>query len=97
MSMTFRFATDSPTLVSVNVSCSFVSINFNNGQLTTVLDSLRQRQSTHICQKRGLHLDPQLFLDKSPIQVVEETKYWVLYLTGNYLLYPILNKLKRRV
>ena len=21
----------------------------------------------HICQKRGLHLDPQLFLDKSPI------------------------------
>ena len=28
----------------------------------------------HICQKRGLHLDPQLFLDKSPIPVVEETK-----------------------
>ena len=29
----------------------------------------------HICQKRGLHLDPQLFLDKSPIPVVEETKF----------------------
>ena len=28
----------------------------------------------HICQKRGLHLDPQLFLDKRPIPVVEETK-----------------------
>ena len=29
----------------------------------------------HICQKRGLHLDPQLFLDKSPIPVLEETKF----------------------
>ena len=29
----------------------------------------------HICQKRGLHLDPQLFLDKNPIPVVEETKF----------------------
>ena len=29
----------------------------------------------HICQKRGLHLDPQFFLDKSPIPVVEETKF----------------------
>ena len=29
----------------------------------------------HICLKRGLHLDPQLFLDKSPIPVVEETKF----------------------
>ena len=29
----------------------------------------------HICQKRGPHLDAQLFLDKSPIPVVEETKF----------------------
>ena len=29
----------------------------------------------HICQKKGLHLDPQLFLDKSPIPVVEEIKF----------------------
>ena len=29
----------------------------------------------HICQKRGLHLDPQLFLDKSPIPIVEETTF----------------------
>ena len=29
----------------------------------------------HICQKRGIHLDPHLFLDKSPIPVVEETKF----------------------
>ena len=28
-----------------------------------------------ICQKRYLHLDPQLFLDKSPIPVVEEIKF----------------------
>ena len=28
----------------------------------------------HIWKKRGLHLDSQLFLDKSPIPVVEETK-----------------------
>ena len=28
----------------------------------------------HICQKRGLQLDPQLFLDKSPIPVVDENK-----------------------
>ena len=29
----------------------------------------------HICQKRGLHLDAHVFLDKSPIPVVEETKF----------------------
>ena len=29
----------------------------------------------HICQKRCLHLDPQLLLDKNPIPVVEETKF----------------------
>ena len=33
----------------------------------------------HICQKRGLHLDPQLFLDQSPIPVVEEPTFmWVI-------------------
>ena len=30
--------------------------------------------SMHICQKRGLHLDPQLFLDQCLIPIVEETK-----------------------
>ena len=44
-------------------------------QLTTVFNSQRLRLCMHICQKRGLHLDPQLFLDKSPIPVVEETKF----------------------
>ena len=29
----------------------------------------------HICQKRGLRLVPQLFVDKCPIPVVEETKF----------------------
>ena len=34
----------------------------------------------HICQKRDHLLDPQLFLDKSPIPVVEETKFlWVIF------------------
>ena len=28
----------------------------------------------HICQKRGLHLEPQMFMNKSPIPVVDETK-----------------------
>ena len=46
----------------------------------------------HIC-----HLDPQLFLDKSPIPVVEETNFWGLYLTGSYPLYPILSMLKKRL
>ena len=50
----------------------------------------------HICQKRGLHLDPQLFLDKRPIPVVERPRFWGLYLTGSYPLYPILNMLKQR-
>ena len=29
----------------------------------------------HTCQKIGLHLDPQLFLDQCPIPVVEETTF----------------------
>ena len=29
----------------------------------------------HICQRSGLHLDPQLFLDKSTIPLVKETKF----------------------
>jgi len=29
----------------------------------------------HFCQKRSCHLDPQLYLDKDPIPVVEETKF----------------------
>ena len=47
----------------------------------------------HICQKRGLHLDAQLFLDKYPIPVVEETN--VLGVIFDRRL-PILNMLKRR-
>ena len=49
----------------------------------------------HICQKRGLHLDPQLFLDQSLIPVVEETKVLGVYLTGGYPLYPNLNVKKK--
>ena len=47
-------------------------------QLQLCLNKLQQRFSIfcmHICQKRCLHLDPQLFLDKCPIPIVEETKF----------------------
>ena len=76
MSMIFRFATDRPTWVSSNVSCSFflnklhqwaTGNGFRFSNIKTVCMS--------ICQKRGLHLDPQLFLDKSPIPVVEVTTF----------------------
>ena len=40
----------------------------------------------HICQKKGLHLDPQLLLDKSPISVVEETGSYPLYPESPYML-----------
>ena len=50
-------------------------INFSNGQLTMVFDSQRQTVCMHICQKGGLHLDPHLFLEKSPISGMEETKF----------------------
>ena len=41
--------------------------------------------------------NPQLFLDKSPIPVVEETKCLGVSLTGSYPLFPISNMLKRRL
>ena len=47
-------------------------------------------------QKRCLHLDPQLFMDNSPIPIVSRPNFWGLYLTGRYPLYFILNMLKRR-
>ena len=48
----------------------------------------------HICQKRGFHLDPHLFLDKSTTPLVEETQFFWgggggVYLTVGYTLYPI--------
>ena len=50
----------------------------------------------HICQKRGLHLDPQLFLDKSPIPVVEETKFLGVIFDRKLSFIPILNMFKKR-
>ena len=41
--------------------------------------------------------NPQLFLDKSPIPVVEETKCLGVSLTGSYPLFPISNMLKRKL
>ena len=56
MSMIFRFATDRPTWVSLNVSCSFVWINFSNGQLTTVFNSQRQKLSVCISARKEVSI-----------------------------------------
>ena len=45
MSTIFRFATDRPPRVAMNVSCSFIWTDFRNRQQTTVLDSPRQRRN----------------------------------------------------
>ena len=50
----------------------------------------------HICQKRGLHLDPQLFLDKSPIPVVEETKFLGVVFNRRLSFVPHLKYVKKR-
>ena len=49
----------------------------------------------HMCQKRGLHLDPQLFLDKSPIPVVEETKFLVVIFDRKLSFVPHLKYVKK--
>ena len=50
----------------------------------------------HIYQKRGLHLDPQLFLDKSSIPVVEETKSLGVIFDRKLSFVPILSMLKKK-
>ena len=50
----------------------------------------------HICQKRGLHLDPQLFLDKSPIPVVEETKFLRVIFDRKLSFIPHLKYVKKK-
>ena len=49
----------------------------------------------HICQKRGLHLDPQPFLDKSPIPVMEETKFLGVIFDRKLFFVPHLSMLKK--
>ena len=49
----------------------------------------------HMCQKRGLHLDPQLFLDKSPIPVVKETKFLVVIFDRKLSFVPHLKYVKK--
>ena len=76
MSVIYKFATDRPSLASLNTSWNSFWINFNNGQLTMDLVSKRQRQTVCIsATKRGLRLDQKRFLDKSPIPAVKETNY----------------------
>ena len=49
-----------------------------------------------ICQKRGLHLDPQLFLDKSPIPIVEETKFLGVIFDRKLSFIPHLKYVKKK-
>ena len=51
----------------------------------------------HICQKRGLHLDPQLFLDKRPIPVVEETTFLGVIFDRKLSFIPHLKYVKTKV
>ena len=50
----------------------------------------------HICQKRGLHLDPQLFLDQCPIPVVEETKFLGVIFDRRLSFVPHLKYVKKK-
>ena len=60
-------------------------------------DSQRQKNfSMHICQKRGLHLDPQLFLDLCPIRVVEETTFIGVIFDRRLSFIPHLKYIKKK-
>ena len=50
----------------------------------------------HICQKKGLHLDPQLFLDQCPIPVVEETKFMGVIFDRRLSFVPHLKYVKKK-
>ena len=50
----------------------------------------------YICQKKGLNLDPQLFMDKSPISVVEETKFLGFIFERKLSFVPHLKYVKKR-
>ena len=50
----------------------------------------------HTCQKRGLHLDPQFFLDKSPIPAVEETKFLGVIFDRKLSFVPHLKYVKKK-
>ena len=50
----------------------------------------------HICQKGGLHLNPQLFLDQCPIPVVEETIFLVVIFDRRLSFAPHLKYVKKK-
>ena len=73
------------------------NISIIEHQMQLCLNKLQQwatDNSFQFSKTKTVHLDPQHFLDKSPIPVMVETKFWGLYLTGSYPLYPILSMLK---
>ena len=49
------------------------------GMICWILVRLWKIVSMHICQKRGLHLDPQRFLNKTPIPVEDTNFLEVIY------------------
>ena len=50
----------------------------------------------HICQKRGHHLDPQHFLDKSPIPVVKVTRFLGVLFDRKLSFIPHLKYVKKK-
>ena len=60
-------------------------------------DSQRQNHCMHICHKRCPHLDPQLFLDKTPIPPVEETKFLGVIFERQLSFIPHLKYVKKKV
>ena len=50
----------------------------------------------HICQKKGLHLDPQRFLDQCPIPVVEEIKFLGVIFDRRLSFIPHLKYVKKK-
>ena len=50
----------------------------------------------HTCQKRGLHLDPQLFLDQCSIPVVEETTFLGVIFDRRLSFVPHLKYVKKK-
>ena len=74
--MIIRFVSDHPAMCIIERQ---LQLCLNKHQQWATNNGFRFSKTKtvcmHICQKRGLHLDTQLFLDQSPIPVVEETKF----------------------
>ena len=74
---------------------------FNKLQQWAIDDSFQFSKTKTVCmhigQKRGLQFDPQLFLDKSPIPVVEETTFLGVIFDRKLFFVPHLIYIKKKV